>query len=94
MKKGKYFNDHTIDYLGNFIGNELLPEDKERLISDGFLKIEDTIKKSFLDSEVSVVGEYQSVQFFIDKVDVRPYERLYTKFGRNKFRLFEKRTEK
>ena len=50
--------------------------------------------ESFLDSEVSVVGEYKGVQFFIDKVDVRPYERLYTKFGRNKFRLFEKRTEK
>ena len=44
----------------------------------------------FLDSEVSLIGEYQGVQFFIDKVDVRPFERLYTKFGRNKFRFFEK----
>ena len=50
--------------------------------------------ESFLDSEVSLVGEYQDIQFFIDKIDVRPYERLYTKFGRNKFRFFEKRKEK
>jgi len=48
----------------------------------------------FLDLEMSLVGEYLGVQFFIDKVDVRPYERLYTKFGRNKFRFFEKRKGK
>lgn len=47
--------------------------------------------ESFLDSEMNLVGEYQGVQFFIDKVDVRPYDRLYTKFSRNKFRFFEKR---
>ena len=47
--------------------------------------------EGFLDSEMSLVGEYQGVQFFIDKVDVRPYERLYTKFSRNKFRFFKKR---
>ena len=45
----------------------------------------------FLDSEISLIGKYQGVQFFIDKVDVRPFDRLYTKFGRNKFRFFEKR---
>lgn len=48
--------------------------------------------EGFLDSEMSLAGEYQGVQFFIDKVDVRPYARLYTKFSRNKFRFFEKRT--
>ncbi|MCK5013560.1 MAG: hypothetical protein KAS66_07055 [Candidatus Omnitrophica bacterium] len=46
----------------------------------------------FLDSEMSLSGEYQGVQLFTDKVDVRPFDRLYTKFGRNKFRIFEKRT--
>ena len=44
-----------------------------------------------LDSEVSRLGEYQGVQFFIEKLDVRPYKRLYTKFGHNQFRYFEKR---
>ena len=49
--------------------------------------------ESFLDSEVLYMGEYRGVPFFIDKVDVRPYNRLYTKFGRYKFRIFEKRTK-
>ena len=44
-----------------------------------------------LDSEVKLVGEYKGVQFFVEKTDVRPYNRLYTKFGQNKFRIFEKR---
>ena len=48
--------------------------------------------EGFVDSEMSPIGEYQGVQVFIDKVDVRPYKRLYTKFSRNKFRFFEKRT--
>ncbi len=43
-----------------------------------------------LDSEVYLLDEYKGVQFFAEKADVRPYSRLYTKFGRNKFRMFEK----
>ena len=43
-----------------------------------------------LDSEVNFLGEYKGVAFFSDKVDVRPYKRLYTKFGRNQFRYYEK----
>ncbi len=50
--------------------------------------------EGFLDAEMALVGTYQGVQFFIDKVDVRPYDRLYTKFGRNQFRFFEQREEK
>ena len=48
--------------------------------------------ETLLDSEVMYLGEYRGVQFFLDKVDVRPYDRLYTKFGKNKFRYFEKHT--
>lgn len=43
-----------------------------------------------MDNEVFLLGEYRGVQFFAEKVDVRPYNRLYTKFGINKFRFFEK----
>jgi len=50
--------------------------------------------ESFLDSEMRFAGEYQGIPFFTDKVDIRPYERLYTKFDRNKFRFFKKRSEK
>ena len=46
--------------------------------------------ESLLDVEVTPLGEYKGVQFFIEKTDVRPYDRLYTKLGRNKFRYFEK----
>ena len=42
-----------------------------------------------LDEEVLPLGDYQDVKFFAAKVDVRPYERLYTKFGPNKYRVFE-----
>ncbi len=42
------------------------------------------------DAEVSLIGNYQGVPFFVEKVDVRPYSRLLTKFSRNKFRVFEK----
>ena len=44
-----------------------------------------------VDNEVERLGLYQEVEFFIDKTDVRPYDRLYTKFGRNKFRYFERK---
>jgi len=47
--------------------------------------------EGFLDSEMRLMGTHQGVEFFIDKVDVRPLNRLYTKFGKNKFRYYEKR---
>ena len=47
--------------------------------------------EGFLDSEMRLVGEHKGVEFFIDKVDVRPFNRLYTKFDKNKFRFYEKR---
>ena len=47
--------------------------------------------EGFQDSEMLKTGDYRGVQVFVDKVDVRPYERVYTKFDRNKFRFFEKR---
>lgn len=50
--------------------------------------------ESLLDSEIFLLGEYRGVQFFIEKTDVRPYKRLYTKFGRNKYRYFETRLAK
>jgi len=47
--------------------------------------------ENLLDAEVYYLGEYRDVEFFIEKIDVRPYSYLYTKFGRNKFRTFKKR---
>lgn len=43
------------------------------------------------DPEVMRVGFYKDVEVFIAKTDIRPYNWLYTKFGKNKFRIFEKK---
>jgi hypothetical protein len=43
-----------------------------------------------MDNEVYLMGEHKGVQFFIEKIDVRPYNQLYTKMARNKFRVFQK----
>ncbi len=43
------------------------------------------------DTEMYILGKYRGVQFFVEKIDVQPYNRLYTKFGKNKFRFFEKK---
>lgn len=47
--------------------------------------------ENLLNDEVYLMGEYRGVQIFVDKTDVRPFERLYTKFGKHKFRVFEKK---
>jgi hypothetical protein len=44
------------------------------------------------DQEVYLLGEYQEVQVFVEKTDVRPYNRLYTKFGENRFRLYKRQS--
>ena len=51
------------------------------------------VVENLLDEEVYPLGEYREVQFFADKTDVRPYERLYTKFGKHKFRVFEQKNK-
>ena len=45
------------------------------------------------DSEVLQIGEYKGVQIFVEKIAVKPYERIYTKFDKNKFRYFERRDD-
>jgi hypothetical protein len=47
----------------------------------------------FLDSEVYLVGDFQKTQIFVDKTDVRPFARLYTKYDLNKFRYYRKLSE-
>lgn len=50
--------------------------------------------ENLLNSEVYQVGEYRGIQIFVDYTDVKPYDRLYTKFSKNKFRFFERRHKK
>ena len=46
--------------------------------------------ENLLDSEVYPLGEYKGVKFFFDRTDIKPFERIYTQFGRNRYRAFEK----
>ena len=43
------------------------------------------------DSEVYQIGEYKGVQVFVERIATKPYDRIYTKFEKNKFRYFERR---
>ncbi|MBF0570732.1 MAG: hypothetical protein HQL12_02550 [Candidatus Omnitrophica bacterium] len=45
------------------------------------------------DSEVYQITEYKGIQIFVEKIATKPYERLYTKFEKNKFRYFERRAD-
>jgi hypothetical protein len=46
--------------------------------------------ETLMDSDVYQIGEYKGVQIFVDKLDIKPYERIYTKFAKNKYRYFER----
>jgi len=43
------------------------------------------------DSEVYQITEYKDVQVFVAKIDTKPYQRIYTKFDKNKFRYYERK---
>jgi len=42
------------------------------------------------DSEVFQISEYKGVQVFVEKIATKPYDRIYTKFDKNKFRYFKR----
>jgi hypothetical protein len=45
----------------------------------------------FLESEVFRLGVYREVPFFVDRTDVRPFERIYTRFAPGRYRAFEQK---
>ena len=72
-----------------------VPEQEARWIREGEpIKYEEKLwypqdrLDILLDSEVYYEGEYRGVPFFVEKVDIKPYSRILTKFGRNRFRVF------
>jgi len=87
---------------GTFAGahkdaNYLVPAEEASWIRDGdpiVFENESWYPKDdidvLVDDEVYFLGEYNGVQFFVEKMDVRPYNRLYTKFAQNRFRAFAK----
>ena len=80
-------NIHWLNLLGIEIewirnGEPIIFEGEKWYPADGV--------ETLLDSEVMLMGSNRKIQFFIYKVDVRPFERLYTKFGKNRFRYWER----
>ncbi len=47
--------------------------------------------ENLLDAEVYLLGESRGVKFFCDRTDIKPFERIYTRFGKNRYRAFEKK---
>ncbi len=45
--------------------------------------------ENFLDGEIYQAGTYREVPLFIEKTDVRPFDRVYTRFAKNRYRAFE-----
>jgi hypothetical protein len=45
--------------------------------------------ENLLDVEVFQAGTYRDVPLFIEKSDVRPFDRIYTFFSKNRYRAFE-----
>jgi hypothetical protein len=50
--------------------------------------------ENLLSEEVFLIGEIRGVEVFIDRADVKPFERLYTRFRPNRYRAFEKRWQR
>ncbi|MBU2540347.1 MAG: hypothetical protein KJ593_00425 [Candidatus Omnitrophica bacterium] len=44
--------------------------------------------ENHLDREMEYVGEFQQVPFYVELRQIKPYNRLYTKFNYHKYRLF------
>lgn len=60
---------------------------------DGLLWYPEDGIETMTDIEVMPVFEQNGTTIFIDRIDVKPYDRLYTKFGINKYRYFKPRKE-
>lgn len=47
--------------------------------------------ENHLDSEMEYVGEFQQVSFYVERRQIKPYNRIYTKFEYHKYRRFTKK---
>ena len=49
--------------------------------------------ENLLDSEMELRGEYKGVPFYIEKRQIQPFNRIYTKFDNHRYRVFKKQRE-
>jgi len=47
--------------------------------------------ENLLDSEMDLLGQYNEVPFYIERSQIKPFNRVYTKFGNHQYRLFKQR---
>jgi hypothetical protein len=47
--------------------------------------------ENFTDGEMEYVATYNDAPFYVEKRQVKPFNRIYTKFGYHKYRIFLKR---
>jgi hypothetical protein len=47
--------------------------------------------ENLMDNELDEAGTYRDVTFFLAKTDVKPFDRIYTRFAKGRYRAFEKR---
>ncbi len=50
--------------------------------------------ENHLDGEMEYVGEFQSVPFYVERRQIKPYNRVYTKFDYHKYRVFLAKKDK
>ena len=77
MYKGDYPFKET-DWIRN--GEPIMFEDEAWYPTDDI--------ENLLDSEVILIGQYRQALFYIEKRDVKPINRIYTKFDYHKYRVF------
>jgi hypothetical protein len=49
--------------------------------------------ENHLDVEMEYAGEFQKVPFYVERRQIKPFNRIYTKFDYHKYRLFTERRE-
>jgi len=64
--------------------------DGEPIEYDGYKWYPANDYEALQDSEVFQISEYRGVQVFVEKIATKPYERIYTKFDKNKFRYYKR----
>ncbi len=93
---GCFLPSRALDQHANMPAISLEPE----WIRNGEpLEIEKTIwyptdeVERLMEDEMVQIGVFRNVAVFIERVDVKPYARVYTRFDRSRYRSFEPRIE-
>ncbi len=47
----------------------------------------------FMDSEMFLIGKIRDTNVYVERTDVKPYARLYTRFDQGRYRAFEPKNQ-